>query len=73
MSDGVGFDVFDLGELSEFIDEIALISDLDLTVGTQVEVVFPGAGEGTGETVRFTLASNVPAGQPIVVDVIFPL
>ena len=42
MSNGVGFDVFDLGELPEFIDEIAIVPDLDLTAGTQVEVVFPG-------------------------------
>ena len=69
MSDGVGFDIFDLGESPEFIDEIALVPDLDLTAGTQVEVVFPGAGEDSGETVSFTLASNIPAGQPIVVDV----
>jgi VCBS repeat-containing protein len=69
MSDGVGFDVFALGEASEFIDEIALVPNLDLTSGTQVEVAFPGTGDGAGETVNFTLSSNVPAGQPIVVDV----
>ncbi|WP_108880577.1 Ig-like domain-containing protein [Anderseniella sp. Alg231-50] len=69
MSDGVGFNVFDLGETPEFIDEIALVPNLDLTAGTQVEVVFPAMGEGSGETVTFTLASDTPAGQPIVVDV----
>ena len=69
MSDGVGFDIFDLGESSEFIDEFALVPNLDLTAGTQVEVVFPGMGEGAGETIVFTLASDTPAGQPIVVDV----
>lgn len=68
MSDGVGIDVFDLGEASEFIGEIALVPNLDLTAGTQVEVAFPGTGDGAGETVNFTLASNVPAGQPIVVN-----
>jgi len=69
MSNGVVFEIFDLGESPEFIDEIALIPDLDLTAGTQVEVVFPDAGEDSGETVSFTLASNISAGQPIVVDV----
>lgn len=51
------------------MDEISLVPNLDLTTGTQVEVVFPGTGEGSGETVHFTLAGNAPAGQPIVVDV----
>ncbi len=69
MSNGAGFDIFDLGELPEFIDEIAIVPNLDLTAGTQVEVVFPGAGEGAGETVLFTLASDAAARQPIVVDV----
>ena len=69
MSDGVGFDIFALGEASEFISEIALVPNLDLTAGTQVEVAFPGIGDGAGETVNFTLSSNSPAGQPIVVDV----
>ena len=69
MSDGVGFDVFALGEASEFISEFALVPNLDLTAGTQVEVAFPGIGDGAEETVNFTLSSNSPAGQPIVVDV----
>ncbi|MGI9513251.1 MAG: DUF4347 domain-containing protein [Anderseniella sp.] len=69
MSDGVGFDIFDLGELSEFTDEIVLVPNLDLSAGTQVEVIFPDTGEDAEATVTFTLASNMSAGQPIVVDV----
>ncbi len=68
MSDGVGFDVFALSEASEFIGEISLVPHLDLAAGTQVEVALPGTGDGAGETVNFTLSSNLPAGQPIVVN-----
>lgn len=69
MSSVVGFDIFDLDELSEFIEEIAIVPNLDLTAGTQVEMTLDGIGDGAGTTVNFTLSGDTPAGQAIIVDV----
>ena len=65
MSSVVNFDVFDLGESTENIEEIAIVPNLDLATGTQVDVVVPG----TGEIVSFTLSKNAHAGETIIIDV----
>ena len=69
MSSVIGFDVFDLGESIEAIEEFAIVPQLDLTTGTQVDVVIPGVGGGIGKIVSFTLSMDARAGEAIIVDV----